>query len=598
MKASNRADDPSTSALTIPNNRSTKSNPVIRVQKPIRKEKKTNVKKLPGKKKSLKVMYLPMNPMIERKKRLGRNMVRKLRQTPESKAAQEEALRRRIFGLELLDPPPFKKAKKARETKKNSVKVASTEKSNDTAKPRTPGKESVKMSQRGSVSEMGRSKDSIVGSVEKRAYKKQQKIEVQETSIRLGHSYKKSLGKLSVSSSKEHSGIKKSSGGKSGGKLSERKEPKKILGHHELLNSGFFNLHPSNSKNTVVLDVSDEEDGPFLAKRKPLTIEIQPRSVSPVKSILKTSPVYSPMKSQQREINGSTERRIRFRDQEGIKSAAKNSAKKSEEIIVDTDMIDAQEILNDPRVNSYPRAQKNPIFLANSPSRQLGFKLTADVERHNPTGLDPPSMARASRPSWNILDSPPTGHNHTRNSQFKPVAKTDKLFQIPDGSQRQEAATQEGKESEERRPKGYNSPGRLKSVESNSLKSPMRNPINQYIEFQNLEDFRETHQNGIQSAPRPEIPTWQDQSNRSAMSMQEETKRLSRETVQLMKIQLGSTTQEDLRNNASLLADVIKNFSLSFGISCTQIMEIIFTEHSEGLNAEALRRKLLLLSAK
>lgn len=599
VKTSNRADDLSTKALSTPNNRSTKSNPANRVQRPIAKGKKTDVKKQPGKKKGRTILYLPKNPMIERKKRLGRNMIKKLRQTPEGKAAQEEALRRRIFGLELLDPLPTKKAKKARETKKKGIREVSVEKVTGGLQAKAQGKKSVTVSQTKSVSEKGKSKESSVGSRGKYNTKKQQKIREQEQLLLKASSNKKREGKLSVNSSKENFGVKKSSGQKSSGKYSERKEAPAIFAHHELLNSGFFNLHPSNSKTTVVLDISDEEEGPYLAKRKLVSKVAQQRSISPVKSILKTSPVYSPMKSHQRgEINGSTERRIRFRDQEGVRSASKNSAKKSEEIIIDSDIIDAQVILNDSRVNSQPRSHKNPIFLANSPSRQLGFKLASEADKMNSNVHEQSATGKASRASWNILDSPPTGHNQTRLSPSKYAGKTDRLFQIPESVQRQELALQERKDSEERRPRANNSPGRVKSVESSVQKSPMRNPINQYIEFQYLEDFKETSQNVAQSAPRPEIVPWQQTSHKSTLSAQDELKRTSRETVQLMRSQLESTAAEDTRNNALLLAEVIKNFSLSFGLSCTQIMEIIFAKHSEGLNAESLRKQLLLLSAK
>ena len=69
------------------------------------------------------------------------------------------------------------------------------------------------------------------------------------------------------------------------------------------------------------------------------------------------------------------------------------------------------------------------------------------------------------------------------------------------------------------------------------------------------------------------------------------------ENIILMKKQLQSKTEEDTRNNAKFLVEIIKNFSLSFNLSYAQVMEVIFAKTGEQLSIEQVRKELLRLSS-
>lgn len=58
---------------------------------------------------------------------------------------------------------------------------------------------------------------------------------------------------------------------------------------------------------------------------------------------------------------------------------------------------------------------------------------------------------------------------------------------------------------------------------------------------------------------------------------------------------LDSKRDSDVEENAQLLAEIIKNFSLTFNVSQQDIMNVISQEH-DGLNVETIRQKLLALA--
>ena len=60
---------------------------------------------------------------------------------------------------------------------------------------------------------------------------------------------------------------------------------------------------------------------------------------------------------------------------------------------------------------------------------------------------------------------------------------------------------------------------------------------------------------------------------------------------------LESKTEEDVLSNAQILAEIIKNFSLTFSVSHQDIMKVINHE-KDGLNVESIRKKLLALAQK
>ena len=60
---------------------------------------------------------------------------------------------------------------------------------------------------------------------------------------------------------------------------------------------------------------------------------------------------------------------------------------------------------------------------------------------------------------------------------------------------------------------------------------------------------------------------------------------------------LESKTEEDVLSNAQILAEIIKNFSLTFSVSHQDIMNVINHE-KDGLNVESIRKKLLALAQK
>lgn len=55
---------------------------------------------------------------------------------------------------------------------------------------------------------------------------------------------------------------------------------------------------------------------------------------------------------------------------------------------------------------------------------------------------------------------------------------------------------------------------------------------------------------------------------------------------------LESKKEDDVQSNAQILAEIIKNFSLTFSVSHQDIMKVINQER-DGLNVESIRKKLL-----
>lgn len=61
---------------------------------------------------------------------------------------------------------------------------------------------------------------------------------------------------------------------------------------------------------------------------------------------------------------------------------------------------------------------------------------------------------------------------------------------------------------------------------------------------------------------------------------------------------LASKKIEDVQNNAHVLAEIVKNFSLTFGVESAQVLRVMneCTTQGGGLNIEEVRRRLLSLS--
>lgn len=58
---------------------------------------------------------------------------------------------------------------------------------------------------------------------------------------------------------------------------------------------------------------------------------------------------------------------------------------------------------------------------------------------------------------------------------------------------------------------------------------------------------------------------------------------------------LNSKNDPDIEDNAQILADIIKSFSLTFNLTSQDIMKVI-NQEKDGLNVENIRQKLLALA--